>query len=105
MIRRLQISARTAPLSMKSFATATGNVNRRGPALPGFTNSTPSFSDDRRLVRVTRDDRRDAICDRIDIELRDVVQDVESLTADVDDCSRRQRIGPRGPCRCCRGLQ
>ena len=46
-------------------------------------------------MRVPCDDRRNPVRDWIDIEVRNVVHDVDSLTADVDDCRRRQRIGPR----------
>ena len=38
------ISALTFGPSMKIFPTATGNLKRRGPGLPGLTNNTPSFS-------------------------------------------------------------
>ena len=38
------ISALTFSPSTKIFPTATGNLNRRGPGLPGLMNNTPSFS-------------------------------------------------------------
>jgi hypothetical protein len=38
------ISALSLPSAIRSFPTATGNLKRRGPALPGLTKSTPSRS-------------------------------------------------------------
>jgi hypothetical protein len=40
--KSLFISAFAAPAATVRYPTVTGRVNRRGPALPGLTNSTPS---------------------------------------------------------------
>ena len=89
------MSGCNTPSEMRTRASVTGKVKRRGPALPGLRNKTSSRDLDRRLVRMTVNDGGEARGSRIEVEFCDVVQEIELVIAGGDDRGRRQARRPR----------
>ena len=71
------IRASTRSPAIRSSPTATGSLKRRGPALPGLTNSTPSRVSTLGYVRMPEDHHPESRRNRIDVQFRLIVPDVD----------------------------